>query len=68
MSFTHEHEEIYKTTKQYVEKEINPHVEAWEREGIFPAHQVFKKMGSLGLLGSFGGWNSLKSPSSSLEL
>ena len=34
-----------------VENEINPHVDAWEEEGTFPAHELFKKMGSLGFLG-----------------
>ena len=32
-------------------KEINPHVDEWERDGAFPAHEVFKKAGQLGLLG-----------------
>ncbi len=37
--------------RKFVETEINPHVEAWEKAGIFPAHDLFKKMGNLGLLG-----------------
>ena len=51
MQFTHEHEEIFRTTRRLVEDEINPHVMEWEKAGIFPAHEVFKKMGNLGLLG-----------------
>ena len=51
MQLTHEHQELYRTTEQFVENEINPHVEQWEREGTFPAREVFKKMGELGLLG-----------------
>lgn len=51
MLYTHEHEEIKKTTKRFVEEEINPNIEEWEREGIFPAHEVMKKAGDLGLLG-----------------
>jgi citronellyl-CoA dehydrogenase len=51
MNFTHEHDEIYKTTKQFVEKEINPYAADWERAGIFPARELFRKMGALGLLG-----------------
>ena len=51
MELTHEHQELYRTTEQFVENEINPHVEQWEREGVFPAGDVFKKMGELGLLG-----------------
>ena len=34
-----------------MEKEINPRYEEWEKAGIFPAHEVFKKLGKLGLLG-----------------
>ncbi|MEO1338192.1 MAG: acyl-CoA dehydrogenase family protein, partial [Myxococcota bacterium] len=30
---------------------INPHVDAWEDAGQFPAHEIFKKLGDLGLLG-----------------
>ena len=51
MELTHEHQELYRTTEQFVENEINPHVEQWERDGVFPAGEVFKKMGDLGLLG-----------------
>jgi len=43
-----------------VEKEINPYAEEWERAGIFPAHELFPKLGALGILGleydpAFGG-------------
>lgn len=51
MRFTEEHNAIRNTTAQLIEKEINPFSDAWEEEGIFPAHEVFKKMGDLGLLG-----------------
>ena len=51
MQRTHEHEQMYQTTKQFVEKEINPHAEAWEKSGAWPAREVMKKMGDLGLLG-----------------
>ncbi len=51
MNITHEHEELYRTTKKFVEEEINPHVEEWEKAGIWPAHEIIKKMGDLGLLG-----------------
>lgn len=51
MQFTAEHNAIRKTTADFVSKEINPCVDDWEREGIFPAHELFKKMGKLGLLG-----------------
>lgn len=60
MKFTPEHEQIADTVRKFVAKEINPHLPAWEQAGMFPAHDVFKKMGDLGLLGikyptEFGG-------------
>ena len=51
MDITHEHKELYRTVKKFVEDELNPNVEEWEKAGIFPAHEVMKKMGDLGLLG-----------------
>jgi citronellyl-CoA dehydrogenase len=60
MQLTHEHREIQNTLKRFIDEEINPHVDEWEEAEIFPAHQVFKKLGNLGLLGltkpeAFGG-------------
>jgi len=51
MKFTAEHRSLYDTTSSFIKNEINPHVDEWEKEGIFPAHELFKKMGELGLLG-----------------
>lgn len=51
MHFTPEHNQLRETVKRFVEQEINPHVKEWEAAEIFPAHEVFKKMGNLGLLG-----------------
>jgi alkylation response protein AidB-like acyl-CoA dehydrogenase len=51
MQYTHEHLEIQKTLKRFIDDEINPHVDEWEEAEIFPAHQVFKRLGELGLLG-----------------
>ena len=51
MEYTHEHLEIQKTLKRYIDEHINPHVDAWEAAEIFPAHEVFKGLGKLGLLG-----------------
>lgn len=51
MRFTEEHQAIRRTIAQFVDKEINPYCDEWEAQGIFPAHQLFKKMGELGLLG-----------------
>ena len=30
MQYTHEHLEIQKTLKRFIDAEINPHVEEWE--------------------------------------
>ena len=51
MQWTHEHLEIQKTLKRFIDAEINPHVDEWEAAEMFPAHEVFKKLGKLGLLG-----------------
>jgi citronellyl-CoA dehydrogenase len=51
MKLTEEHEQLRRTVKQFIDREINPHVEEWEKAGIFPAHELFKKAGKLGLLG-----------------
>ncbi|TJY64864.1 acyl-CoA dehydrogenase [Sinimarinibacterium sp. CAU 1509] len=51
MLLTHEHEELYRTTKKFVEDELNPHVDEWEAAGIWPAHEILRRMGELGLLG-----------------
>ncbi|PIE41821.1 MAG: acyl-CoA dehydrogenase [Gammaproteobacteria bacterium] len=51
MIFTQEHEELRRTVRNFIEKEINPNVEQWEQHPPFPAKEVFKKMGDLGLLG-----------------
>lgn len=58
--FTPEHEAFRQVVRKFVDSEINPHVEEWEEKRIFPAHELFKKMGNLGLLGlsypeEFGG-------------
>src|ERR1035437_6261730 len=51
MLFTHEHEELQRQLKKFIDAEINPFVDEWEEAEIFPAHEVFKKMGQLGFLG-----------------
>ena len=39
------------TVRGFVESEITPHADEWEAEGMFPAAELFAKMGDLGLLG-----------------
>ncbi|HYM30731.1 MAG TPA: acyl-CoA dehydrogenase family protein [Candidatus Cybelea sp.] len=60
MKFTQEHEELRRSLQRFIDTEINPHVDEWEEAGIFPAHELFKKMGTAGFLGihkpvEFGG-------------
>jgi citronellyl-CoA dehydrogenase len=60
MRHTEEHSQLRRTVREFVDKTINPHMDAWERDGAFPAHEVFKQAGKLGLLGinkaeAFGG-------------
>ena len=51
MLYTQEHLELQRSVKRFIETEINPHVDAWEAAEIFPAHELFKKMGDAGFLG-----------------
>ena len=51
MQFNEEQKALYKTVKEFGENEILPFVEDWEKNGSFPAHELFKKMGNLDLLG-----------------
>ena len=58
--YTDEHRAIARTMEAVIAEHINPYVDEWERERIFPAHEVFKKLGDAGLLGihkpeAFGG-------------
>jgi citronellyl-CoA dehydrogenase len=60
MLFTADHDEIRRSLQKFIASEINPHVDAWEDAGAFPAHELFKKLGNLGFLGlnkpvEFGG-------------
>ena len=51
MKFTEEHKSLSETVKNFAQNEIVPFIEDWEKNGAFPAHQLFKKMGDLDLLG-----------------
>ncbi|XP_076093034.1 putative acyl-CoA dehydrogenase 6 [Mytilus galloprovincialis] len=49
--YTSEHDELRATLRKIIDKDINPYVDEWESEGIFPAHKVFKTLGNAGILG-----------------
>src|SRR5690606_39395695 len=51
MQLTHEHNELQRTTRRIIQEHLDPHIDQWEAEQIFPAHQVMKALGSAGLLG-----------------
>lgn len=51
MQLTPQHDDLRRTVLRFVESEINPYVDQWEREEIFPAHAILRRMAALGLLG-----------------
>ncbi len=60
MLFTAEHAMLRESLEKFIAREITPFVDQWEEEGIFPAKDLFKKLGSAGFLGinkpeAFGG-------------
>ncbi|WP_319824528.1 acyl-CoA dehydrogenase family protein [Thalassovita sp.] len=60
MHLTPDHEALRTTIRKWIDNDVNPHVDDWEKAEIFPAHEVFKRAGDLGLLGidkpeQFGG-------------
>jgi alkylation response protein AidB-like acyl-CoA dehydrogenase len=48
--FTEEHRIFRRTIRQFVEEELNPHVDEWEAQGSFPK-EIYRKLGELGALG-----------------
>lgn len=51
MLYTQDHLSLMDTVRRFVAAEIDPHADTWEAAETFPAHELFKKMGRLGLLG-----------------
>ena len=49
-TFTDEHEMLRRTVRAFVEKEVVPHVDAWEETGGIP-RAFWRRLGELGLLG-----------------
>jgi citronellyl-CoA dehydrogenase len=49
--FNKDHEMVRRAVKEFVDKEINPHMDEWEEKGQAPLHDLFRKMGDLGFLG-----------------
>ncbi|MBN9426594.1 MAG: acyl-CoA dehydrogenase family protein, partial [Burkholderiales bacterium] len=51
MIYTDAHLQLQDSLRRFIDAEINPHVDEWEAAGIFPARELFSKMGKLGFLG-----------------
>ncbi len=51
MIYGPEHRELIRSLTKFIDQEINPHVDEWEKDGAFPAHELFKKLGDQGFLG-----------------
>jgi acyl-CoA dehydrogenase len=48
--YTEEHEQLREQVRRFVEREIAPHIEAWDEACEFP-RELYRKAGELGLLG-----------------
>lgn len=51
MRLSDEHVDFRKSVRHFVDTEVNPQVDDWERKGAFPAHDLFPKAAAVGLLG-----------------
>ena len=40
MQFNEEQIALSKTVREFAIKEINPHIEEWEKSGLFPEHSM----------------------------
>ncbi|MDP9086820.1 MAG: acyl-CoA dehydrogenase family protein, partial [Pseudomonadota bacterium] len=49
--WTSDHQELRRSLRQLIAREITPHVDQWESNGMFPAHELFRTLGSAGFLG-----------------
>ena len=59
--FTEEHELFRKSLKDFLQKEVVPHIDKWEKEGKVERF-IWKKIGDMGFFGinypeEFGGLN-----------
>ena len=62
MYFTEEHELFRKSLKDFLQIEVVPHIDKWEKDGVVERF-IWKKMGDMGFFGinypeEFGGLNS----------
>ncbi len=50
-TFQEEHEHFRQLVRAFVEREIRPYADQWEKDRLFPS-ELFKKAGDLGILGA----------------
>lgn len=49
--YNSEQKEMKNNLIKLIDTEINPHCAKWEKDGDFPAKEVFRKLGQAGFLG-----------------
>ncbi|MBW1837256.1 MAG: acyl-CoA dehydrogenase family protein, partial [Deltaproteobacteria bacterium] len=49
LNYTEQHRQFRQRVRTFMEKEVTPNVETWEKDGIVPK-SVWKKMGAEGFL------------------
>ena len=59
--YTEHHKKFRATLREFVDKDVNPHVEEWEAAGEIPI-EVYRKAGQIGLLQAAIGWPSEEVP------
>jgi citronellyl-CoA dehydrogenase len=57
MLFTADHDETRRVLQKFIATEINPFVDEWGKADIFPAHELFKKLGDLGCRKANKNWS-----------
>ena len=48
--FTEEHDLFRQTFRDFLEKEVKPNVDQWEKDGFLP-REIYKKFGEMGFFG-----------------
>ncbi|MDP9343034.1 MAG: acyl-CoA dehydrogenase family protein [Actinomycetota bacterium] len=50
--FTDDHDQLRALVRDFVQRELRPFADEWERDGDFPVRQVVRQAGDLGLFGA----------------
>ncbi|MFT5222010.1 MAG: citronellyl-CoA dehydrogenase [Glaciecola sp.] len=51
MPMTEEHQQFRALARDFVAKELTPHIPSWEQAGMMPLHEIFQSMAKIGLVG-----------------